>query len=211
MRKFDGRIKIGQRSRRLSSSSDKTSSNVATGGGLGGGPDPTSVGGAGKPDRTASARKASAKTELRVSLSGSNSATTRSRSATKIVSPDAASLTYSLNRLFRTLVPTDLMQKNVATDSRLINCRCRSQSGIQCRHHFSNAVLAERNRVVKEDFGGTRHWFRQIIDSGHSCGLILLVRVKPFLKRQKSDTNEAVAFVKAAPHPTLQFVTVNSF
>ncbi len=103
-------VRLDHRSHLFLSSSVKTSSKLATGAGLGGGPEPVSVGGTSSPDRTASARNASARTEFRASLGGPNSATTRSRSVTKTVSPDAASRTYSLNFLFRTLMPTDLMR-----------------------------------------------------------------------------------------------------
>ena len=106
----DGRVEIDHRSRRFSSSSAGTLSRLATGAGLGGGPAPASVGGVSTPDRTTSARKASARTGLRLSGSGPSSATTRSRSVTRMVSPEAASRTYSLNRLFSALIPTDLMR-----------------------------------------------------------------------------------------------------
>ncbi len=107
----DGRIEIDHRSRRLSSRSARTSSRLATGAGLGGAPDPASAGGASTPDRTASVRKASAGTGLRLSRNGPNSATTRSRSVTSMVSPEAASRTYSLKRLFSALIPIDLMRQ----------------------------------------------------------------------------------------------------
>lgn len=48
---------------------------------------------------------------LRVSGGGPSSATTRSRSVTRIVSPDAASRTYSLRRRFNASIPTDLMHR----------------------------------------------------------------------------------------------------
>ena len=117
----NGRVEVDYRSRRFSSISARASSSRATGGGVGGGPEAESVGGISKPDRTAPARKASVRTGLRVSLGGPSSATTRPRSVTRIVSPDAASRTYSLNRLFRSLMPTDLMCPSVAPSSYLIN------------------------------------------------------------------------------------------
>ena len=117
----NGRVGADHRSRRFSSSSARTSSSRATGGGVGGGPEAESVGGVSRPDRTASARKASVRTGLRVSLGGPSSATTRPQSVTRIVSPDAASRTYSLNRLFRSSMPTDLMCPSVAPGSYLIN------------------------------------------------------------------------------------------
>ena len=116
-----GRVEIDQRSRRFSSSSVRTSCSRATGAGFGGRPEPPSAGGVSTPDLTASASSASARIGLRVALTGQSSATTRSRSVTRTVSPDAASRTYSLNRLFSTLIPTDLMHRKVATDRYLVN------------------------------------------------------------------------------------------
>ena len=56
----------------------------------------SSTGGVNQPLRTASARRTSARIGLLVSRGGPISATTRSRSVTRTVSPDAASRTYSL-------------------------------------------------------------------------------------------------------------------
>ena len=114
-------VEVDQRSRRFTSSSLRISSSGATGGGTGGGPEPANAGGVSTPDRTASARTASARTLLRVSLMGPSSATTRSRSVTRMVSPAAASRTYSLKRLFSTLIPTDLMRGKVATLGHRVN------------------------------------------------------------------------------------------
>ena len=121
MRESHGGVKVDHRSLRCSSSSARSSWRLATGAGRGGGPDAASVGGLRTPDRTASAKNASARIGLRASLSGPNSATTRSRSVTSTVSPDAASRTYSLNRLFSTLIPTDRMDCKVATNSYFVN------------------------------------------------------------------------------------------
>ena len=56
--------------------------------------------------------------------------------------------------------------------------------------------------VVMEACGGARHWGRQIIAKGHECRLIPPVYVKPFVKRQKSDANDAAAIVEAAQRPS---------
>ena len=65
-------------------------------------------------------------------------------------------------------------------------------------------------RVVMEACGGAHHWSRQIIGLGHSCELIPPVCVKPFLKRQKNDANDAAAIVEAVQRPTMRFVSVKS-
>ena len=62
--------------------------------------------------------------------------------------------------------------------------------------------------VVMEACGGAHHWGRQIIALGHRCKLIPPIYVKPFLKRQKNDSNDAAAIVEAAQRPTMRFVAV---
>ena len=64
--------------------------------------------------------------------------------------------------------------------------------------------------VVMEACGGAHHWGRQIIAMGHECRLIPPVYVKPFVKRQKNDQNDAAAIVEAAQRPTMRFVAVKS-
>ena len=68
----------------------------------GGGPRPTEIGGVIQPCRTASTNRASDHPELRVGLGGPISATTRSRSVTRTVSPPAAS---------RTLLPQLILER----------------------------------------------------------------------------------------------------
>ena len=64
--------------------------------------------------------------------------------------------------------------------------------------------------VVMEACGGAHHWGREIIGLGHECKLIPPVYVKPFVKRQKNDSNDAAAIVEAAQRPTMRFVAVKS-
>ena len=64
--------------------------------------------------------------------------------------------------------------------------------------------------VVMEACGSAHHWGRQIIALGHRCKLIPPIYVKPFLKRQKNDSNDAAAIVEAAQRPTMRFVAVKS-
>ena len=65
-------------------------------------------------------------------------------------------------------------------------------------------------QIVMEACGGAHHWGRQIIALGHACKLIPPIYVKPFLKRQKNDSNDAAAIVEAAQRPTMRFVAVKS-
>ena len=114
-------IDVDHRSLLSSSSSPRRSLSGATGFDAGGSPVAGSTGGVNQPARTASASRASARIGLRVSLGGPISATTRSRSVTRTVSPDAASRMYSLSRLLSTFMPTDRMVDKVATSSHLVN------------------------------------------------------------------------------------------
>ena len=61
--------------------------------------------------------------------------------------------------------------------------------------------------VVMEACGGAHYWGRQIIALGHTCKLIPPIYVKPFLKRQKNDSNDAAAIVEAAQRCPLPFIS----
>ena len=65
-------------------------------------------------------------------------------------------------------------------------------------------------QIVMEACGGAHYWGRQIIALGHTCKLIPPIYVKPFLKRQKNDSNDAAAIVEAAQRPSMRFVAVKS-
>ncbi len=64
--------------------------------------------------------------------------------------------------------------------------------------------------VVMEACGGAHFWGRQIIALGHACKLIPPIYVKPFVKRQKNDANDAEGIVEAGQRPTMRFVAVKS-
>ena len=51
---------------------------------------------------------------------------------------------------------------------------------------------------------------RQIIAPGHACKLIPPIYVKPFVKCQRNDRNDAASIVEAAQRPTMRFVAVKS-
>jgi hypothetical protein len=108
MRQRDRSIEVNQRSLRSCSSSFCSLRKDVTGL-RGGGPDAASAGGVIQPLRTASASKASASTGLLVLSGGTSSATTRSRSVTRTVSPRSARRTYSLSLFFSTFNPTAFM------------------------------------------------------------------------------------------------------
>lgn len=74
------------------------------------------------------------------------------------------------------------------------------------------AFLADQpGCVVAMEACATSHfWGREIGDLGHQVRLIPPVYVKPFVKRQKNDANDAEAIAEAASRPTMRFVSVKS-
>jgi hypothetical protein len=105
-----GAIKIDHRSARSRCRLLRSSSMVITGL-RGGGPRPTDNGGVIHPCLKASNNSASDSIALRAGPGGPISATTRSRSVTKIVSPPAASRTYSLSLFLSVLRPTERIRR----------------------------------------------------------------------------------------------------
>ena len=65
-------------------------------------------------------------------------------------------------------------------------------------------------RVAMEVCASAHHWGRQIQELGHEVRLIPPVYVKPYVKRQKNDANDAGAIVEAAQRPTMRFVVVKT-
>src|SRR6266508_5698079 len=113
-------VDVDQRSARSYSSSFRTELKVATGR-RGGGPSRSIRGGVTNPSRTAWASRALDAMAPRPSLGGPSSATTRSRSVTRTVSPAAAIRTYSLSLFFSTFNPTALTVSKVASRSYFVN------------------------------------------------------------------------------------------
>ena len=62
--------------------------------------------------------------------------------------------------------------------------------------------------IVMESCGGANYWARVFIRSGHSVKLISPQFVKPFVKTNKNDANDAQAIVDAASRPSMHFVPI---
>ena len=62
--------------------------------------------------------------------------------------------------------------------------------------------------IVMESCGGANYWVRVFQRSGHSVKLISPQFVKPFVKTNKNDANDAEAIVEAASRPTMHFVPI---
>jgi transposase len=64
--------------------------------------------------------------------------------------------------------------------------------------------------VAMEACGGANYWAREIMALGHQVKLIAPQYVKPFVKGNKNDYNDAEAIAEAAQRPTMRFVPMKS-
>lgn len=64
--------------------------------------------------------------------------------------------------------------------------------------------------VGMEACGSAHHWGRALMALGHEVKLIPPIYVKPFVKRQKNDKNDAAAIYEALSRPAMRFVAVRS-
>ena len=64
--------------------------------------------------------------------------------------------------------------------------------------------------IVMEACGGANHWYRQFVLRGHHVKLISPQYVKPFVKTNKNDYNDAAAIAEAGSRPSMHFVAPKS-
>lgn len=64
--------------------------------------------------------------------------------------------------------------------------------------------------IVMEACGGANYWAREFITLGHQVKLIAPQYVKPFLKGNKNDYNDAEAIAEASQRPNMRFVPIKS-
>lgn len=62
--------------------------------------------------------------------------------------------------------------------------------------------------VGMEACGSAHHWARELLALGHDLKLIPPAYVKPFVRRQKNDRNDAAAIHEPLGRPGLRFVRV---
>ncbi|AML50615.1 transposase [Falsihalocynthiibacter arcticus] len=79
------------------------------------------------------------------------------------------------------------------------------------RGQFLKFLSEQPNCVAAmEACASSHYWGREIMKLGHDVRLIPLIYVKPFVKRQKKDANDAEAIAEAAVRPTMRFAPVKS-
>lgn len=64
--------------------------------------------------------------------------------------------------------------------------------------------------VVMEACGSANYWARQIKKQGHEVKLISPQFVKPFVKTNKNDYNDAQAITEAASRPSMRYVSIKT-
>ncbi len=64
--------------------------------------------------------------------------------------------------------------------------------------------------IVMESCGGSNHWGRSFQALGHTPKLIAAQHVKPFVKTNKNDANDAVAIAEASRRPNMKFVAIKN-
>ena len=64
--------------------------------------------------------------------------------------------------------------------------------------------------VAMEACSGAHYWARKLMDVGHDVRLISPQFVKPYVKTNKSDLNDAEAICEAASRPSMRFVAIKS-
>ena len=62
-------------------------------------------------------------------------------------------------------------------------------------------------KIVMEACGSANYWARKFIRYGHEVKLISPQHVKPFVKSNKNDRNDAEAIVEASSRPSMRYVT----
>ncbi|MDX2457925.1 MAG: IS110 family transposase, partial [Gammaproteobacteria bacterium] len=82
----------------------------------------------------------------------------------------------------------------------------------QLKRHQLLQYLAQLEpcMIAMEACGGANYWAREIKRLGHEVKLIAPQYVKPYVKGNKNDYNDAEAIAEAAQRPTMRFVPIKS-
>ncbi|MFM9915788.1 MAG: IS110 family transposase [Rhizobacter sp.] len=72
------------------------------------------------------------------------------------------------------------------------------------------AATASRTIVAMESCSGSQYWGRVFAQAGHEVRLVPAQYVKPFVKTNKNDFNDAHAIAEAASRPSMRFVPLKT-
>jgi transposase len=81
------------------------------------------------------------------------------------------------------------------------------------RHRWLQTVLGKIDpgcEIGMESCGGAHHWARQLQAHGYRVKLIAPQFVKPYVKSNKNDANDAEAICEAMSRPSMRFVTIKT-
>ena len=81
------------------------------------------------------------------------------------------------------------------------------------RHQWFNALLEKAEpgcEVGMEACAGAHHWARELQSRGYTVRLIPPQFVKPYVKSNKNDANDAEAICEAMSRPSMRFVAVKT-
>jgi len=81
------------------------------------------------------------------------------------------------------------------------------------RQYFLHFLFTKVNKsciIAMESCGGSNHWGRELTKAGFIVKLIPAQYVKPYVKRNKNDANDAEAIFEAASRPNMAFVPVKT-
>ena len=65
-------------------------------------------------------------------------------------------------------------------------------------------------RIAMEACSGSNYWARKFEEMGHTVNLVPAQHVKPFVKGNKNDRNDAVAICEAALRPNMHFAMIKT-
>jgi transposase len=81
------------------------------------------------------------------------------------------------------------------------------------RQRWLSALMAQADpacEIGMEACAGAHHWARELQSRGYTVRLIPPQFVKPYVKSNKNDANDAEAICEAMSRPNMRFVTVKS-
>ena len=71
-------------------------------------------------------------------------------------------------------------------------------------------TLHPPTHVVMETCGTAHYWARTLMSMGHTVTLLPAQYIKPYVRRNKTDRNDAIAIVEAARNPLIRAVPVKT-